>query len=391
VTRHASGYADPVSAQGGGRRGSALLLGVVAVLAALIGGGVVALVDGDSDSDGDGTQAAVVATGTTGGGAPEGGTPAERVYRDSKDAVVFISAEVTEQTTTPFGTQSGTGTATGTGFVVADDAVVTNAHVIEGARAVSVRIGDGRARGAEVVGSDPSTDVALLRVSGAKLPNPLPIADSDDVVVGQAVYAIGNPYGLDRTLTGGLVSAVQREITAPNGFTISGVIQTDAAINPGNSGGPLLDSDGDVVGVTSQIISSGQGSGSTTGGNVGIGFAVPSNTVRNVVEQLERSGSVAHAYLGVATSDAPGDSGAVVGSVAGGGPAARAGLRPGDVIQSLGGAQVTSASDLTAAVNAHQPGEQVPVTVQRDGATRTVTVRLGRQPASASGTTAPTP
>ncbi len=214
---------------------------------------------------------------------------AGEIYQRSKDAVVFITAQITEQRDTPFGPQSRSGEATGSGFVISQDGyIVTNQHVVAGAREVSVAVGDGAEQQAEVVGQDASTDIALLKVdtSGTELPV-LSLGDSDAVRVGDATVAIGNPFGLDRTLTTGVVSALARTIQAPDGYAISGVLQTDAALNPGNSGGPLLDAQGSVIGVNSQIETSG-----TTAANTGVGFAVPASTVERVVEQLKADGTV---------------------------------------------------------------------------------------------------
>jgi putative serine protease PepD len=193
---------------------------------------------------------------------------AKQVYDGATDAVAFISAA----------SQQGQGT--GSGFVVSSDGlIVTNQHVIDGATQVAVKIGtDGEQLPADIVGVDASQDLALLKVDASGLPT-LELGDSDAVEVGDDTYAIGNPYGLDHTLTTGVVSALDRDLQAPNGATISGAIQTDAALNPGNSGGPLIDRDGDVIGVNAQIAASGGG------GNVGIGFAIPSNTVAQFVDQ----------------------------------------------------------------------------------------------------------
>ena len=199
--------------------------------------------------------------------------------------------------------------------------------------------------------------------------------------MGDATYAIGSPYGLERTLTTGVVSALGRQISAPNGFSIDDVIQTDAALNPGNSGGPLLDSSGRVIGVNSQIESNGGSDG--TASNSGIGFAVPSNTVRSVVDQLREDGTAVHAYLGVSTGDAE-TGGARVASVMSGAPAADAGVRAGDVIESLGGTKVDDSAALSAAVDGHKPGDQVDVVVRRDGTDHTFQVKLTDRPQVAS-------
>ena len=212
---------------------------------------------------------------------------AQQVYAQAKDSVVYVTS------------QTDQGEATGSGFVISREGlIVTNAHVVEGATTVSVKVGDGATHPASVVGRDESTDLAVLRVqddAGATF-TPLTFADSSKLQVGDTTYAIGNPFGLDHTLTSGVVSALDRQIDAPNGYAIDQVIQTDAPINPGNSGGPLLDDHGRVIGVNSQILN---GGGSSENGNVGIGFAIPSNTVRSIAGQLAADGQVEHAYLGV--------------------------------------------------------------------------------------------
>src|SRR3954454_22856582 len=226
------------------------------------------------------------------------------VYESAKDSVAYIT----------------TGSGTGSGFVVSSDGyLVTNAHVVEGANGqIKAKIGDGKVLDAKLVGEDASTDRALLKVSATNL-KPLALGDSSNVEVGDPAYAIGNPFGLDRTLTTGVVSALQREISSPNGFSIDDVIQTDAAINPGNSGGPLFNAQGQVIGVNSQIESTGSSSGGQAG-NVGIGFAIPSHTVKSVVDQLRATGKVSHAYLGVTTGPANDGAGALVGQLTSDGP-----------------------------------------------------------------------
>jgi putative serine protease PepD len=204
---------------------------------------------------------------------------ARQVYDASKNAVTYILADTPE------------GQATGSGFVVSKDGlIVTNEHVVDGASQVQVKIGTSdQAQDATVVGADPSRDLALLKVDGHDLPT-LSLGDSSQVGVGDPTYAIGNPFGLDHTLTTGIVSALQRSLQAPDGAKISGAIQTDAALNPGNSGGPLLDADGKVIGVNSQI-QTGSSNGAE-GGNVGIGFAIPANTVKSFIDEA-KSGKLA--------------------------------------------------------------------------------------------------
>jgi len=299
--------------------------------------------------------------------------------------------------------------ALGSGFVL-DKAghIVTNYHVIEGADAIEVSFSNQDTLKARLVGSDPSTDLAVLRVdSSSRSLTPLPLGDSDRVRVGDPVVAIGNPFGLARTATAGIVSAVQeRSITAPNGYPIDHVIQTDAPINSGNSGGPLLSRSAEVVGVNSQI-----GLGETgAGGNIGIGFAVPSNTVKNVVAQLIDKGRVDRAWLGLGgttitpelarTFRLPVDSGVLVERVGPATPASRAGLRGGtsdtvvegqsyslggDVLVAVAGERVASIEQLRDVLAKHEPGERVTLRIYRGASTRTLTATLGRQPATPQG------
>jgi putative serine protease PepD len=300
------------------------------------------------------------------------GLDAQQVYNLAKNSVVYVSSQVSQQ--------GQSGQATGSGFVVSKDGfIVTNAHVINGASSVSVQVGSGKTQSAQIVGKDESTDIALLKVNASGL-TPLQFGDSDALQVGDPVFAIGNPFGLDRTLTTGVVSALNRQITAPNGFSIDGVVQTDAPINPGNSGGPLLDSQGKVIGVNSQILTG----SSSSDGNVGIGFAAPSNTVKSVVKQLEQNGVVKHAYLGVQMTATESGTGAQVAAVTQGGPAAAAGVKAGDTIVGFDGKAVASPDALAGLVNAKQAGDTVTLTVRRGGSEQQLTVTLGEQPASAT-------
>ncbi len=271
-----------------------------------------------------------------------------------------------------------TGEGSGTGFLVdSDGTIVTNAHVVGDNSQVQVRFeDDGELHDARVLGVDASTDLAALKVdpSAASGVRPLALADSDKVVVGDSAVAIGYPLGLDRTATAGIVSGLGREIQAPNGFSIDKVIQTDAPINPGNSGGPLLNSKGQVIGVNSQIATAGGGNGS-----VGIGFAVPANTVENVLPQLEKGAAPEHAYLGLQTTDAP-NGGAQIAEATAGGPAERAGLRAGDVVVEVDGEEVQSPDDVASAINDDKPGDKVDVKVQRGGSEQTISVTLGQRP-----------
>jgi putative serine protease PepD len=245
-----------------------LLAGGAAVLLAVGAGAAIAHEFLDNSSPGVGSQATASARPIS------ANLNARQIYAASKNAVTFIVADTPE------------GQATGSGFVVSKDGlIVTNDHVVDGASQVQVKIGTSdKAQAATVVGADPSRDLALLKVDAVNLPT-LSLGDSSSVSVGDPTYAIGNPFGLDHTLTTGIVSALQRNLQAPDGAKISGAIQTDAALNPGNSGGPLLDADGEVIGVNSQI-QTGSSNGAE-GGNVGIGFAIPANTVKSFIDEAK--------------------------------------------------------------------------------------------------------
>jgi putative serine protease PepD len=336
------------------------------VAAAAIGAGAY-MVGTNHGSDSPSTPAALPAVAARPVKAPAGQTRAGIIYSRTSPAVVSIR------------TSSGSGT----GFLVQDArTVVTNAHVVQSASQVTVRFGaEGRDLTGQVLGTDSSSDLAVVRIPAGSAPagaQPLALADSNQVAVGDDVIAIGNPFGLDRTATEGIVSGLGREIRAPNGFEISDAIQTDAPINPGNSGGPLLDVTGRVIGVNSQIET-----GGTQSGNLGIGFAVPSNSIRQVVPQLARGRTIAHAWLGVETATSASGSGAQVRGVTAGGPAQDAGIRAGDTLLSIGGTPVHNFSGIAAAVNAHKPGDAVDVRVSRGGRTVTIRVKLGTRPSQA--------
>ncbi len=321
--------------------------------------------------------------------ASSGLTPHE-IYERDAPGVVFVRAQIIQQVTDPFDLfpQQERSSSTGSGFLVDTRGyILTNYHVIEGAdrrTGVSVQFEDNVAREATVVGEDPNNDLALLKVDMGGVPpvRPLVLGDSTTVRVGDPTLAIGNPFGLDRTLTSGIVSALQRQIQAPNGFSIDNVIQTDAPINPGNSGGPLLDAAGRVIGINSQIETGGDGGS----GSVGIAFAVPINTARDLLPRLEQGGRVRIAYLGISgVSAARPRHGVVIQSAQPGGPAASAGLKRGDEIEAIGGRSVATMGEVQTAVEARAPGQEIAIRVRRAGRTRTFTVVLGSRPAQAPG------
>jgi putative serine protease PepD len=265
----------------------------------------------------------------------------------------------------------GTSQAEGSGWVydTAGD-IVTNQHVVDGATSIKVKFPSGKTYTAKLVGSDASTDLAVIKVDApASELKPIPLADPSSIEVGDGVVAIGSPFGLAGTVTTGIVSALDRQMQSPNNYTINGAIQTDAAINHGNSGGPLLDLNGKLIGVNAQIESD-------SGGNDGVGFAIPVGTVKNVVPQLINGGSVAHAFLGVSLTSGS----ATVAEVRAGTPASSAGLQAGDVITAVDGKSVGTSAALQSAIDAHKPGDKVQVTFKRNGSEKTVTVTLGTRP-----------
>jgi putative serine protease PepD len=345
-----------------------LLAPVLALAAAsAIGAGVGIGVWEAKDSD---ETAATVTAPNRNTSAPAGNDLSiNEIYDRAQSGVVHITTG--GQIDSPFAPDDGT--ATGSGFVIDDDGhVVTNQHVVEGFDRVTVRFADGQEVPARVVGTDASTDVALLDLE--RIPegaDPLELGSAESLEIGDLLVAIGSPFGLQGTVTAGIVSALDRELTAPDGFTIDGAIQTDAAVNPGNSGGPLLDGQGRVVGMNSQIATE-------TGGNVGIGYAVPIETVQEVVEALEAGRTIERPYLGVRLTDA--DGGARLVEVVEGGPAADAGLQVGDVVVEVEGETIDSGGDLRSAIAEREPGDELELTVRRDGDTQDVTVELGTRP-----------
>jgi S1-C subfamily serine protease len=328
----------------------------------------------------------------------------EAIYRQDGPGVVQITAtSVTQSAPDPFNffpSTPQTSKSLGSGFVL-DRAghIVTNFHVIQGAQKVQVSFSGQDQLPATVVGKDRSTDLAVLKIDAhARALTPLPLGDSDAARVGDSVYAIGNPFGLTRTLTTGVVSAVQRQIFAPNGVPIDSAIQTDAAINHGNSGGPLIDAAGRVIGVTSQI----QTGSDPNQGNVGIGFAIPVNTVRDIAGQIISNGKAQHAFLGLSAAavtpqlkklfNLPTATGLLVREVTKGSGAAKAGIKGGstsvvvegesymiggDIITAVDGQPMTSVDQLFAVVQQKHPGDTLKIELYHDNSKRTVNAKLG--------------
>jgi S1-C subfamily serine protease len=383
-------------------------LGASNLIAGLLGGLVVLvigaiLIETDVIDTGDSTtrvvrQAPISQTATDPAAAQSGKT-VQDIYRQEGRGVVFIQSEGVSGGENTFG-EPQQGTATGSGFVVdKDGTIITNAHVVDGASKVTVSFEEGgEAIEADVKGVDDDADIAVLKINpeGRNL-TVLPLGDSSKLNVGDPVVAIGNPFGLQRTVTTGIVSALQRQVDAPSGFPISDVIQTDASINPGNSGGPLLNAKGEVIGINSQIATGG-GQGS-----VGIGFAVPIDQAKRELPKLRAGQEIKRAYLGVVMSDVtdqiakqldlPVKEGALVQTVTNGSPASKAGLHAGsssgrgaDVIVSIDGKSVTSADDVVQAVSEKQPGDSVEIEYYRGNDKRTVTVKLGERPEQVAST-----
>jgi S1-C subfamily serine protease len=381
---------------------SALGGGLVAVVA-----GAVLIATGVIDTGGERTVVARQAPLSAGAATPRrsGGLSVSQIYAKAGPGVVLVRAEVIEQVSNPFGfPEQQRGEATGSGFVLDDSGyIATNAHVVNGARQVEVHM-HGRVLPARIVGKDVSTDLAVLKVDPSRADlQPLPLGQSSAVQVGDPVVAIGSPLGYEDTVTSGIVSNVQRRIDSPNQFKISHAIQTDAAINPGNSGGPLLDADGQVIGINSQIATAGDGSK----GFVGIGFAIPVDLAKKVIPQLIAHGHVPHAYIGVTTAPVPRaaaadlhlptSSGAIVQVIEPGSPADTAGMRAGstpvagqllvggDIIVAVDGTPVRTPDDITRAIADNQPGDHVTIEYYRGDGKHSATVTLADRPSNVAG------
>ena len=310
------------------------------------------------------------------------------VYAQAAAGQVDITVQTTTTIATPFGEQQQQATALGSGFVLDGRGdLVTAAHVVDGATSLSVAFENGATRSATILGKDDASDIAVLHVSPAGLTlHPLRLGTSATLAIGDPLAVLGDPLGFDRSLSTGVVSALDRTIQAPNGFEIAHSIQTDAAMNPGNSGGPLLNPRGQVIGIADQIATGtnrfGGPSSSTT--STGVGFAVPIGLIKAELTPLEHGQTVSHAYLGISTGQtANGSPGALIAAVQSGTPAASAGLRSGDVIIAWGGETIATESALIDALAAAHPREQITLMILRGNTRISVTVKLGAQPSQA--------
>jgi putative serine protease PepD len=382
----------PVRPAGRGARARVASLLALALVAGGAGGGAVAA----AALHGRTTTSAVVPASVTRSSGALQGVPAASGTAEAAAAAVGASV-VTIEVTGPassgfgFGRRSQAQSDTGSGVVLRGDGyVLTNNHVVSaaaGGGAVSVTFSDGRSVPATIAGTDPTSDLAVIRVNDSSGLKAAVFADSDQLQVGQAVLAVGAPLGLSNTVTEGIVSTLHRPVaTGEAGASAQSVIdavQTDAAINPGNSGGALVDLAGRVIGINSAIASLSSSGSSAQSGNIGVGFAIPSNAAAKVADQLIATGHATHAQMGVSVADTSTQStgtpglGATLGSVSSGGPADKAGLQAGDVVSKVDVRLVTDADSLIVAVRAHDPGTTVTVTYQRGGATRTASVVLG--------------
>jgi putative serine protease PepD len=313
------------------------------------------------------------------------GLSVNQIYRQDAPGVVDITVTSTSNGGGLFGgSQQTQGEGAGVVYDTKGD-ILTDEHVVSGATSVTVTLEDGHKVSAKVVGTDPSTDVAVVHVNApASELHPIAFADSSSAQVGDPVVAIGSPFSLPETTTQGIVSAVARSITAPNNYTITGAIQTDAAINPGNSGGPLLDGNGHVLGLADQIETNnttptGQGSSS------GVGFAIPSNTVARIANEIIAGHPVKHAYVGVFLNGTS-TGGATISTVQAGSPAASAGLQQGDKVTAIDGKAITSTQQFIETVDTYSPGQTITLTVKRGGNTITPKLTLGTRPATQPST-----
>jgi putative serine protease PepD len=364
----------------------AVLTAAGLLLASATGGALVALA---LDDDGGTNTVASSLSSTVAGDSDTASEPLSQAAAAVLPSVVSISF------------QAGQLAGSGSGIVISSDGqILTNNHVVASVAdggELSVTFSDGSTADAEIVGRDPATDLAVIKAQDVSGLTPATFGNSDDLHVGDTVLAIGSPLGLDGSVSAGIVSALNRSITlqgessgqqspfggsqqsSPGDTAVISAIQTDAAINPGNSGGALINADGEVVGINTAIASLAQGT-TSEGGNIGVGFAIPIDTARDIAQQLLDGGTVSHAFLGVSIADGEDGAGALVQDVEQGQPAAAAGLQQGDLITKLGDTDVTDAAGLTAAVRSQSPGDTVQVTFTRDGSEHTVDVTLGELP-----------
>jgi putative serine protease PepD len=354
---------------------------VLPIIGGAVAGAAVALAVASGSSSTHSTTTTTVVQSARGSGIPTAfssgrGLTVNQLYHQTSPGVVDIVA--TTQGGQGFGFFGGSPQQQGEGSGVVYDNkgdILTDEHVVDNASSVRVTFQDGRKVGATVLGTDPSTDVAVLHVDvpSSEL-HPLPLADSSNAQVGDPVIAIGSPFSLPGTVTSGIVSAVGRSIQAPNNYSIAGAIQTDAPINPGNSGGPLIDASGHVLGLNDQIQTN-------SGSSAGVGFAIPSNTVSRIASSIIGGHPVKHAYVGVELN-ANSTEGARVSSVQAGSPASNAGVQAGDLVTAINGKSIGSTEQFIATVDTYSPGQTITLAIKRGGKTQNVQLKLGTRPSS---------
>jgi putative serine protease PepD len=364
------------------RRGLALVAATALLVGAAGGIGSAAVYSATNDSTTSGTSVT----------APLNGGQSAPV--SAPDGSVQNAASKVLPSVVKIGVATSQGAATGSGIVISKDGlIVTNNHVVAGAAngKIQVMLNDGRTLNATIVGTDPLTDLAVIRADAKDL-TPAVLGKSGNLGVGQGVVAIGSPFGLEATVTSGIVSALNRPVTSggeeQNSTTVFPAIQTDAAINPGNSGGALIDLAGQVVGINSAIKTAG-GSGQSEGGNIGLGFAIPIDQAKPIIDELVAKGKATHARLGVTVGDAQSSAafqqGATIGEVTSGGAADKAGLKSGDVVTAIDGKAIASGDALVAAVRSHRPDDEVTINFTRNGKAQTVKSKLGSDNGNPTG------
>jgi putative serine protease PepD len=370
------------------------------IIGGAIAGGVIALIIASASSSTKSVTTTVVQQGSSSTTSAEPtafksgtGLSINQIYKAASPGVVdiIVTAQSQNQGFGFFGGQGGTTEGEGAGVVYNSNGdILTDEHVVANATSVKVNFQDGKSVPAKVLGTDPSTDVAVIHVNApASELHPIPLADSSQAQVGDPVVAIGSPFSLPETTTTGIVSQTGRSIQAPNGFQIPGAIQTDAAINPGNSGGPLLDADGQVLGLNDQIETNNQTAGGE-GSSSGVGFAIPSDTVKQIATKIIGGQKVQHAYVGVSLPSV-GQSSAKIEQVTQNTPASHAGLQAGDVVTAINRTPVATANAFISTINNYQPGQTVTMTINRSGQTKQVKVTLADRPAQTPGGTTLTP
>ena len=360
------------------------------IIGGAIAGGVIALIIASSSTSTKTVTTTVVQQGSSSTSAEPTsfksgtGLSINQIYKAASPGVVDI--KVTAQSSNQGfgffgGGQSGVTEGEGAGVVYDSKGnILTDEHVVANATSVQVNFQDGKSVSAKVVGTDPSTDVAVIHVDvpSSEL-HPIPLADSTQAQVGDPVVAIGSPFSLPETTTTGIVSQTGRSIQAPNQYTIPDAIQTDAAINPGNSGGPLLDANGHVLGLNDQIETNNQTAGGE-GSSSGVGFAVPSDTVKQVADEIIAGHKVEHSFVGVSLPSGGGSSAKIL-QIKSNSPASRADLQVGDVVSAINGSPITTSDGFIATIDKYKPGQKVTLSVQRSGQTKQVTVTLAQRPA----------